>query len=46
MRTKVPHALYSSRMNGLHERLLQIERALGGGDGDAYRAHRPTPVNP
>jgi ketosteroid isomerase-like protein len=26
-------------MADLRETLLQIERALGGGDGDAYRAH-------
>src|SRR4051812_25994421 len=27
------------RMADLSETLLDIERALGGGDGDAYRAH-------
>ena len=26
-------------MSALHEHLLEIERTLGGGDGDAYRAH-------
>jgi hypothetical protein len=32
-------ALYTARMNDLHRELIALERALGGGTGDAYREH-------